>query len=415
MFEKRCSTRRVLGSAAQSFSADAKLKCVTASANFDLRSRIEIRYPGSMNAREALVALNMISHVGPVRLRQLLQTFGDPVAVLTAKRSALLAVHGINEVTADAIASWETTIDLSGELKRISDFGCQIVIPEDENYPELLRQIYDPPIVLYVKGTLSPRDKNSVALVGSRMTTSYGMNVARKLSYQLAYMGLTIVSGGARGIDTAAHQGALSGKGRTIAVLGTGINQVFPAENGPLFEKIISNGALITQFPFNRPADKQSFPIRNRIVAGMTLGTVVVEANLTSGALITANFAVEYGRQVFAVPGPIDSPRSKGCHDLIKKGAKLCEGAEDIVTEFEYLFPTSNKPSAGGAQLPGLTLSEHEKLVFDALGTEELFMDEIIVKTGLPASTVSVALLTLEMKKLVRQLPGKVFVRFNRD
>ena len=368
-----------------------------------------------MNAREALVALNMISHVGPVRLRQLLQTFGDPVAVLTAKRSALLAVHGINEVTADAIACWETTIDLSGELKRISDFGCQIVIPEDENYPELLRQIYDPPIVLYVKGTLSPRDKNSVALVGSRMTTSYGMNVARKLSYQLAYMGLTIISGGARGIDTAAHQGALSGKGRTIAVLGTGINQVFPAENGPLFEKIISNGALITQFPFNRPADKQSFPIRNRIVAGMTLGTVVVEANLTSGALITANFAVEYGRQVFAVPGPIDSPRSKGCHDLIKKGAKLCEGAEDIVTEFEYLFPTSNKPSAGGAQLPGLTLSENEKLVFDALGTEELFMDEIIVKTGLPASTVSVALLTLEMKKLVRQLPGKVFVRFNRD
>jgi DNA processing protein len=237
----------------------------------------------------------------------------------------------------------------------------------------------------------------------------------RKLSYQLAYMGITIVSGGARGIDTAAHQGALSGKGRTIAVLGTGINQVFPAENGPLFEKIISNGALITQFPFNRPADKQSFPIRNRIVAGMTLGTVVVEANLTSGALITANFAVEYGRQVFAVPGPIDSPRSKGCHDLIKKGAKLCEGAEDIVTEFEYLFPTSNKPGPGGAQLPGLTLSENEKIIFDALGTEELFMDEIIVKTGLPASTVSVALLTLEMKKLVKQLPGKVFVRFNRD
>ena len=368
-----------------------------------------------MTAREALVALNMVSHVGPVRLRQLLQKFGDPASVLSAKKSALLSVDGINEVTADAIATWESTVDLSGELKRISDFGCHVIIPEDENYPELLRQIYDPPIVLYVKGTLSPRDKNGVALVGSRMTTSYGMNVARKLSYQLAYMGITVVSGGARGIDTAAHQGALSAKGRTIAVLGTGINQVFPAENGPLFEKIIANGALITQFPFNRPADKQSFPIRNRIVAGMTLGTVVVEANLTSGALITANFAVEYGRQVFAVPGPIDSPRSKGCHDLIKKGAKLCEGAEDIVTEFEYLFPTSNKPSSTGAQLPGLTLTENEKLVFEALGADELFIDEVIVKTGLPASAVSVALLTLEMKKLVRQLPGKVFVRFNRD
>ena len=361
------------------------------------------------------MALNMVSHVGPVRLRQLLEQFGDPVSVLTAKKSALLAVHGISDATADAIALWESSIDLAGELKRIADFNCQIVIPEDENYPELLRQIYDPPMVLYVKGTLAPRDKNSVALVGSRMTTSYGMNVARKLGYQLAYMGVTVVSGGARGIDTAAHQGALSAKGRTIAVLGTGINQVFPAENGQLFEKIIANGALITQFPFNRPADKQSFPIRNRIVAGMTLGTAVVEANLTSGALITANFAVEYGRQVFAVPGPIDSPRSKGCHDLIKKGAKLCEGAEDIVTEFEYLFPTSNKPPVGGAQLPGLTLTENEKLVFEALGTEELFMDEVIVKTGLPASTVSVALLTLEMKKLVRQMPGKVFTRLTRD
>jgi DNA processing protein len=147
----------------------------------------------------------------------------------------------------------------------------------------------------------------------------------------------------------------------------------------------------------------------------MTLGTVVVEANLTSGALITANFAVESGRQVFAVPGPIDSPRSKGCHDLIKKGAKLCEGAEDIVTEFEYLFPTSNKPPAGGAHLPGLTLSEYEKLVYEALGAEELFTDDVIEKTGLPASAVSVALLTLEMKKLVKQMPGKVFVRTNRD
>jgi DNA processing protein len=368
-----------------------------------------------MNSREALVALNMVSHVGPVRLRQLLQRFGDPVSVLTAKKSALLSINGISEVTADAIASWESNVDLSGELKRIADFNCQIVTQEDENYPELLREIYDPPIVLYVKGTLSSRDKNSVALVGSRMTTSYGLNVARKFGYQLAYMGITVVSGGARGIDTAAHQGALSAKGRTIAVLGTGINQVFPAENGPLFEKIIAHGALITQFPFNRPADKQTFPIRNRIVAGMTLGTVVVEANLTSGALITSNFAVEYGRQVFAVPGPIDSPRSKGCHDLIKKGAKLCEGAEDIVTEFEYLFPTSNKPQAGAAQLPGLTLTENEKLIYEALGTEELFIDEMIVKTGLPASTVSVALLTLEMKKLVRQMPGKVFTRFNRD
>ncbi|MDB6019789.1 MAG: protecting protein DprA, partial [Pedosphaera sp.] len=173
------------------------------------------------------------------------------------------------------------------------------------------------------------------------------------------------------------------------------------------------NGAVITQFPFNRNADKQSFPIRNRIVAGMTLGTVVVEANLTSGALITANMAVEQGRQVFAVPGRIDSPRSKGCHELIKKGAKLCEGAEDILSEFEYLFPASNRPPGASETgvLPALNLSESEQKVYDALSNEESNIDEVIRHSGLPSSAVSVALLGLEMKRLIRQLPGKMFVK----
>jgi len=194
---------------------------------------------------------------------------------------------------------------------------------------------------------------------------------------------------------------------------GRGINLVFPPENAELFERIAANGAVITQFPFNRPADKQSFPIRNRIVAGMTLGTVVVEANLTSGALITANFATEYGRQVFAVPGRIDSPRSKGCHDLIKKGAKLCEGAEDILSEFEYLFPGSNRPPSAGETgvLPALELSANEQAVYATLATEETAIDEITRRSGLPPSGVSVALLGLEMKRLIRQLPGKLFVK----
>ena len=225
---------------------------------------------------------------------------------------------------------------------------------------------------------------------------------------------MTVVSGGARGIDTAAHQGALSGKGRTIAVLGTGINLIFPVENAELFERIAANGAVITQFPFNRPADKQSFPIRNRIVAGMTLGTVVVEANLSSGALITANFATEYGRQIFAVPGRIDSPRSKGCHDLIKKGAKLCEGVEDILSEFEYLFHASNRPPSAGESgvLPALELGENEQLVLAAVkSSDETSIDEIIRASGLPSSAVSVTLLRLEMKRLVKQLPGKLFTR----
>jgi DNA processing protein len=266
--------------------------------------------------------------------------------------------------------------------------------------------------VLYVKGRLTAQDRNAVALVGSRMTTAYGNEVARRLGYQLAYLGVTVISGGARGIDTAAHQGALSARGRTAAVLGTGINRVFPPENLELFERIAASGAVLTQFPFNRQADKQSFPIRNRIVAGMTLGTVVVEANLTSGALITSHFATEYGRQVFAVPGRIDSPRSKGCHELIKKGAKLCEGAEDILSEFEYLFPAPNRPAAPNETgvLPALVLSGNEEIVYGLLRCgQERGIDDVIQESGLPSSAVAVALLSLELKRLVRQLPGKRF------
>ena len=258
-----------------------------------------------MDSREAFIALNMIEGVGPVRARSLLEFFGDAPAILAASKADLQRVQNIGADTAEKIANWEKSLDLTGELQRIKDYGCHVLIQSDENYPAMLREIYDPPLVLYVKGELTAKDKNSVAMVGSRMTTHYGIEVARKLGYQLAYTGVTVVSGGARGIDTAAHQGALSCKGRTIAVLGTGINLVFPVENAELFERIAASGAVITQFPFNRSADKQSFPIRNRIVAGMTLGTVVVEANLTSGSLITANFATEYGRQIFAVPGRI--------------------------------------------------------------------------------------------------------------
>jgi len=366
-----------------------------------------------MEPREALVALNMIEHVGPVRARSLLEHFGEAPRILAASRSELLRVRNIGEETATAIAGWEKSIDLAGELKRLTDFGCHVLVQDDEDYPPMLREIYDPPLVLYVKGSLTAKDKNSVAIVGSRQTTHYGIETARKLSYQLAYLGVTVVSGGARGIDTAAHQGALSAKGRTLCVLGTGINIVFPPENRELFERIAAGGAVLTQFPFNRNGDRQSFAIRNRIVAGMTLGTVVVEADLHSGALITSNFATEYGRQVFAVPGRIDSPRSKGCHDLIKKGAKLCEGAEDILSEFEYLFPASNKPKSAAETgiLPAFELSGNEQKVFDALEGEERAIDEVIRKSGLPSSAVSVALLSLEMKRVVKQLPGKLFVK----
>ncbi|MDB6037655.1 MAG: hypothetical protein JWM99_1496 [Verrucomicrobiales bacterium] len=378
--------------------------------------RREIGYRKPMDLREALIALNMLGQVGPVRVRQLLDVLPDAPSILSARKDQLLRARGIGEDVADAIINWESTVDLAAELKRIADYGCEVLIGSDELYPPLLREIYDPPLVLYVNGRLTDRDKNAVAVIGSRMTTSYGMETARRLSYQLGSVGVTVVSGGARGIDTAAHQGAISAKARTIAVIGTGINIVFPSENAALFERISENGAVITQFPFNRPADKQSFPIRNRIVAGMSFGTVVVEANLTSGALITANFAVDYGRQVFAVPGRVDSPRSKGCHELIKKGAKLCESAEDILSEFEYLFPKSNRSVdaiSGQPFLPAMTLSEHEQKAFDVLGSEEISIDDVIRRTGLPSSAISVALLGLEMKRMIKQLPGKMFLKNN--
>lgn len=369
--------------------------------------------PTGVNSKEAFIALNLIEGVGPVRVRQLLEIFSDAPAILAASLPDLRAVPGIGLETAQAIARWRSTVDLEAELRRIADFGCHILTPPDDAYPPLLREIYDPPLVLYVKGALSEKDRNAVALVGSRQTTFYGSEVARRLAYQLAYVGVTVVSGGARGIDTAAHQGALSARGRTIAVLGTGIDLVFPPENRPLFERITDQGAVITQFPFGRPADKQSFPIRNRIVAGLCLGTVVVEANLTSGALITSNFATEYGRQVFAVPGRIDSPRSKGCHELIKQGAKLCEGAEDILSEFEYLFPMPNRPPSAAARgvLPALALTEQEQVVLTLLRADQpTGIDEIIQRSGLPSSAVAVGLLSLELKRIVRQLPGKLFL-----
>jgi DNA processing protein len=387
----------------------------------------------TVDSRTARIALNMVEHVGPVRFRQLMTVFEDPADILKASRRQLMAVPGIGEETADAIVRWEQQVDLAGELRRIDQFQCHVVIPGDPEFPQALQEIYDPPLVLYVKGSLLPADRHGIAMVGSRLTTPYGVETARRLARQLAQAGLTVVSGGARGIDTAAHQGALHAGGRTLAVLGTGINLVFPPENAGLFQQISERGGLITQFPFNRPPDRQTFPIRNRIVAGMTLGTLVVEANLKSGALITAHFAAEYGRQVFAVPGRVDSPRSKGCHQLIKTGAKLCEGLEDVLSEFEYLFPPAppratrapmTDPSSDSTvALPIQTspetdslrravprLTDDEAQVWAAL-EEDMDQDTLVRVSNLPVRTVQIALTRLERKRLVQVLPGGLIGR----
>ncbi|MSR64451.1 MAG: DNA-protecting protein DprA [Verrucomicrobiae bacterium] len=366
-----------------------------------------------MTSTEAYLALNMLPNIGPVRVRTLLEVFGEPQAILEANASQLTRIHNIGPEVANSITRWRELADLDGELKRVEKAGAHVLTQQDAAYPKQLREIASPPLVLYVKGKLDERDNRSIGIVGSRRTTMYGRDTAQKLAIQLAHCGMTIVSGGARGIDTAAHEGALKIQGRTIAVLGSGLDVIYPSENKALFEQIAASGAVISEFPFGTEPDKQTFPMRNRIVSGMSLGVLVVEAGLTSGALITVNFAMEQGRQVFAVPGRIDSPLSKGTHRLIKEGAKLVEDAEDVLEEFEYLFSKKARTSSTAAAntIAAPQLNENESKVYAQIDNDEVSIDELIRGSGLTSAVVSATLLALEMKKLVRQLPGKRFAR----
>lgn len=360
-----------------------------------------------MISRDAFIALNMIDGVGPVRVRALLDRFATPEAILDASRHDLMEVNGVGEEVARNITGWREAIDLEAELSRIEKAGIRVVTRDDVDFPFHLREIYDPPLVLYVRGTLSDRDKMSIGIVGSRRTTLYGQEMSRKLSFQLARLGVTIVSGLARGIDTAAHTGAIQAKGRTVAVIGCGIDQMYPPENAKLAGEIVEKGgAVVSEFPFGVAPDRQNFPMRNRIISGWSMGVVVVEANLKSGALITAKQAYEQGREVFAVPGRADSILSRGTNRLIKDGAKLTEDIEDILGEFEYLFPKETPDAA-----VTIALSDAERQVMTAIGEEEVLTDEIIRVTGLTSASVSATLLGLEMKRIVKQLPGRHYAR----
>ena len=374
-----------------------------------------------MTSREAYIALNMVDGVGPIRVRALLDHFGTAEAILSAPRTELLRVEGVGDEVARNIASWRDQVDFDAELARIEKAGVRIVTRDDADYPKHLREIYDPPLVLYVRGRLLEDERLAIGIVGSRRTTLYGQEMSRKLAYQLARVGMTIVSGLARGIDTEAHRGALQAKGRTVAVIGCGIDIVYPSENRKLADEIVAKGgAVVTEFPFGVPPDRQNFPMRNRIISGWSLGVVVVEADLKSGALITAGQAAEQGRQVFAVPGRADSILSRGTNKLIKDGAKLTEDAEDVLSEFEYLIPRTARESSGetaavGGTKPALKLTEMEEKLMAHLSHEEMAIDELIRASGLTSAAVSATLLGLEMKRLVRQLPGKTFVRNTAD
>ena len=368
-----------------------------------------------MTERQALLVLNALPNIGPVTLNRLLDELGgDPRTVLTTERRRLESVKGVGPVISESIAAWRSHVDLQREEERMAQSGADFITTRDTDYPKLLKEIHDPPIGLYRKGRYD-FSHPCVAIVGSRRTTLYGQAVAKKFGAELARLGFCVVSGLARGIDTAAHDGALSVGGKTAAVLGTGIDIIYPPENLALYRRIeTEGGAVLSEFPFGRRADRQSFAMRNRIVAGMCEATIVVESDVDGGAMITARFAGEHGRLIFAVPGRIDQNTSAGCHQLIRDGATLMTSVDDLLSELNYLdglrpAPISEKPSEAAAGRPA-NLTADEARVFECFrGGAILTPDTLAELTGLGAAQLSSTLMMLELKRLIAKRADGAF------
>jgi DNA processing protein len=370
------------------------------------------------------IALNMTPGVGPRVTARLLEHFGSAEAIFDAPRREL-AMLRLTPESIESIATRELYDRAESEIGKVRQLGGEILVLDDGVYPTLLRETYDPPVVLYVKGAWSDCfDRPCVAIVGSRRCSTYGQNAALMLSRELAQRGVTIVSGLARGIDAAAHRGALEAGGRTVAVMGTGLDQVYPRDHKKLADEILKHsGALVTQFPLGTPPVSENFPYRNRVISGLSLGTLVVEAAENSGSLITARLAMEQNREVFALPGNITSRNSFGTNYLIKgAGAKLVQQWQDVAGELpaeiaaQLLPPPSRKKQKGELvdqlQLAPPNLNEHERAIFKLLTTDTpKQIDTLAESTKLSITQLTAALLTLEMRELIRALPGKCFVR----
>jgi DNA processing protein len=367
--------------------------------------------------------VHMAAGVGPKRFRLLLDTFGTPERIIKASLSELKGIPGFGSATSLQIHEGLKSVDPESELAAAEKAGVYLLTLHDPAYPKLLAACPDPPAVLYIKGELKEQDQLSVAVVGTRNPTRYGSEQAYRLSYLLAQAGITVISGLARGIDGQAHRGALLAKGRTVAVLGCGLGMIYPPEHAELADQIVGQGgAILSEYPMGFQPQAGNFPARNRIVAGMTLGTLVVEAPLQSGALITAALATDYNREVFALPGPVDFPSFQGCHQFIKTGkAKLVTSLEDILDELgqvgsilkaENPLPEKvpDKNDALGDLLKA-SLTDTEKTIWDFLGHGANDTDTICQITQLPPQTISAALTTLQLKGLVRTLPGNQFAR----
>ena len=364
------------------------------------------------------LALSFITGVGSRTAAELIERFGSPAASMNASAASLEAA-GLRADSIDALKSSEPRKRAERDLEELATLGGEVLVLADPRYPALLRETYDPPIVLYALGDINGAlAQPAVALVGSRRCSTYGRNIAEKLSRELAERGVTVISGLARGIDSAAHRGALEGKGLTIAVMGTGLDAVYPKENRKLAEQISAHGALVTEFPLATPPLSQNFPFRNRVISGLALGVMVVEGAERSGSLITARLAYEQGRDVFAVPGNITSAKSFGPNYLIKDGAKLVQSWRDVVEEFpadlKAAIISAERGESRVAQMKRdeMTLSDAERRLLAKLKVDEsTHIDQLITNSGLARGELMTALLTLEMTDRVRQLPGKSFVK----
>ncbi|MEA2069151.1 MAG: DNA-processing protein DprA [Verrucomicrobiota bacterium] len=363
-----------------------------------------------MEQRSAYIVLNMIEGLGPVSVRRLVDCLGSPKAILEADREALMEARGIGEKVALKIIVQRDSIDFEAEIDKAADLGARIITPEDDEYPDALKAIHDPPLALYVLGRILPKDSKAIAIVGSRSTSHYGLTAADRLAYQLGQTGFTVISGLARGTDTAAHSGALKGGGRTIAVLGGALDCLYPPENGELAQKISKSGAVVSEYPMGRKADRMTFPYRNRIISGMSMGVLVTESAIKGGSMHSAEAAMEQGRTVFALPGRIDTPGARGPHMLIKNGAKLVERIDDILEEYEFLIPPEEleTPQDEIAARPDVPLSEEESKVVEALWQEPLDIDSLARKVGMKSHELSSLLLGLEMKRVIKMLPGRM-------
>ena len=401
------------------------------------------------NETISLIHLNLIQGVGLKTVEILRDVFGSAERAIQAAPDALRKIDRLSPAVRELLIHKPVLYPIERELELIHKYGCQVVTRYDAAYPTHLKEIDTPPFVLYVKGELTPEDALSVSVVGSRNAKDYGRKVGYRLSYQLAQRGVTVVSGLAKGIDTSAHRGALEAGGRTIAVMGNGLSVIYPATNSDLAEKIEASGALVSEFPMEARPKPRNFPRRNRIISGLTLGTVIVEASNRSGALITARLAAEQNREVFAVPGEIFSELSAGTHRLINDGAKLINTVDDLLNELPPRVLNQIQSQASPSPVPNMEaeptqalpveksdtkrvspqrspearqpvstppppdLTPDEKTIFEAIEVPSSHIDTIVRTTQLPISQVSSVLLMLELKGVVQQLPGKQFTKSN--